>query len=451
MGPEFSYATRKEGIASLDGQIRDVAIIGGGITGSGVANLLAQNNISTVLLEKKDFASGTSAGSSKLIHGGLRYLAQGHFILTRHLLKERNYLLRNAGFVNKLEFDILIDRHSWGRTSVGFGLFLYSILGGSLRLPRMIRNKGEYPPDVKGYFRYYDAYSVDSVLVIHNIVSAVKHGAQCINYAGFTGIVKENGFYRINFKDHTSGREHSFLARYVVNCAGPWVREVAGILGVPDHGIFRLSKGVHLIFRKKHANVKRAIAFRTHIDGRQMFVIPAGKVTIVGTTDTFTDDPDDFSVTGEDIHYIVESAKRLLPKITEKNVLTSYAGIRPLFGTGESPGEISRDFYIDVSGNIISIFGGKLTDYRNVARKACRLLSRISDLNIKTSGLPVIDYSRPEKIEGYGYYIDHECAITPEDVYRRRTASSLYDPEFSKTEEEIRKSFLARSDMPVPE
>lgn len=449
MAAEFSHKTRRATIDSLNGQVRDVAIIGGGITGSGIANLLAQNNISTVLIERSDFASGTSAGSSKLIHGGLRYLAQGHFMLTRHLLKERNYLLRNVNFVTKLDFDILIDSNSWGRREITFGLFLYNLLGGNFRIPRMIKNRGEYPSDVRGYFRYHDAYATDSVLVIHNIVSAVKHNAECLNYAEFTGFKKEGDFYRITFKDGTTGNEHSFTAKYIINCAGPWVKQIADKLGVRGKGTFRLSKGVHLIFRKEDAECRNAIAFRSHLDKRQMFVIPAGKVTIVGTTDTFTDSPDDFSVNPEDTKYIIESAKRILPEIKEDKVLTSYAGIRPLFGTGNSPGEISRDFYIDVSGRIISIFGGKLTDYRNVARKTGKVLSRISGLRIRTSGLPLVDYSRPDSISGYDYYIDNECAMTPEDICRRRTAASLYEPEFSKIEEEVLETFRRREDVPA--
>lgn len=448
MHPEFSYRTRANCVEALDDQIRDVAIIGGGITGSGIANLLAQNSISCTLLEMNDFSSGTSSGSSKLIHGGLRYLAQGHFILTRHLLKERNYLMKNVDFVKKLDFDIIIDDHSWSRTEIRFGLFLYSLLGGSFRIPRMIKNKGVYPPDVKGYFRYHDAFAMDSVLVIHNIVSAVMHGSECLNYARFMGSEKEGNLTRIFFTDSTTGKEHSFLARYVINCAGPWVKEIAGKLGVPEHGVFRLSKGVHLIFRKKDAPVKNAVAFRSRIDRRQMFIIPAGKVTIVGTTDTFTEKPDDFSVTPDDIDYIIKSASSLLPRISRDNMITSYAGIRPLFGNGDTPGEISRDFYIDVSGNVISIFGGKLTDYRNVARKAGKILARISGLKIMTSGLPVIDYRRPKRIKGYDYYIDRECAMTPEDLSRRRTAESLLDPGFRESEAKVTEVFRKREDMP---
>lgn len=448
MNPEFSYRTREKCVESIDNEVRDVAIIGGGITGSGIASLLAQNNISNTLLEMNDFASGTSSGSSKLIHGGLRYLAQGHLILTRHLLKERNYLLRSVNFVKKLDFDIIIDSHSWSGTEIRLGLFLYSLLGGGFKIPRMIRNKGTYPKEVKGYFRYHDAFTSDSELVIHNIVSAVRYGSECLNYARFTGMKKEGALSRIFFADSTTGKEHSFLARYIINCAGPWVREVADSLGVPQHGVFRLSKGVHLIFRKEDAPVKNAIAFRTHIDRRQMFIIPAGKVTIVGTTDTFTDRPDDFSVTSEDIDYIIKSSSRLLPKISEDKILASYAGIRPLFGSGKSPGEISRDFYIDVSGNVISVFGGKLTDYRNVARKAGKILAGISHMKIKTGGLPVIDYRRPKKIKGYDYFIDSECAMTPEDVYRRRTADSLFEPDFKAIEEEVTAAFQKREDLP---
>ncbi len=447
--PEFSYATRKKHLESLDGSTREFTVIGGGITGSGVAALLAQNGIQPVLLDRSDFSSGTSSGSSKLIHGGLRYLAQGEVMLTRHLLKERNYLLKNVNFVTPLNFDILIDDNSWSKREITLGLFLYNLLAGRIALPRMKRNAGKYPEHVKGYFTYYDAYATDSVLVIHNIVSAVRNGASCINYANVESIEEvDDGHYRITVEDRATGRKISFRSKYIVNCAGPWVKEVADMIGVPGKGVFRLSKGVHLIFRKEDCPAVNAIAFRSHIDRRQMFVIPAGKVTIIGTTDTFVDSPDDFSVTDEDIHYIISSSKRLYPDLTAEKVLTSYSGIRPLFGTGETPGEISRDFYISSRGHAVSVFGGKLTDYRNVARKVARAVSAVSGRGIRTKGLPVIDYRRPEVIDGYDYYIDHECALTPEDVYRRRTAVSLYEPEFESLKEGIIETFRRVEEIP---
>lgn len=446
---DFSYITRKQELEKLDGTDVEFTIIGGGITGSGVASILAQNGISPVLLERADFASGTSSGSSKLIHGGLRYLAQGHLMLTRHLLKERNYLLKKVSFVKRLSFDILIDAYSWSRKEVRFGLFLYGLLGGNLRIPRMKRNSGKYPESVKGYFEYHDAYATDSVLVIHNIVSAVRHGAMCFNYTDASEFTKEGEYYRIKLVDRTSGREYSIRSRYIINCAGPWVKEVADSLGARSHGVFRLSKGVHLIFRKEDVPVQNAIAFRSKIDGRQMFVIPAGKVTIVGTTDTFVESPDDFSVTDEDIKYIVESTARLFPEISGNRILTSFAGIRPLFGTGDNPGEISRDFYISRDGNTVSVFGGKLTDYRNVARKVAKVISSVSGKSLKTSGLPLIDYRRPDAVSGFDYYIDNECALTPEDIYRRRTADSLYEPDFERIKEKIEDTFRKREDAPA--
>lgn len=437
----FSFLTRGEFLEGINGREVDFTVIGGGITGAGIANILAQNGLEPVLLESSDFASGTSSGSSKLIHGGLRYLAQGHLLLTRHLLKERNYLQKHVDFVQKLDFDILIDRYSWSSGKIRFGLFLYSILGGGFRIPKFKRNEGEYPPDVKGYFRYHDAYAVDSVLVMYNIVSSVNHGARCINYAAATSIVREGEFYRIEVRDMLSDHTYSFKSRYIINCAGPWVKTVADMLKVESEGIFRLSKGVHLIFRKSDVPVNRAIAFKSHIDGRQMFFIPAGKVTIVGTTDTFTDRPDDFSVNEEDIDYIIRSSERLFTGVSRKNITASYAGIRPLFGTGDTPGDISRDFFILRSYNTISVFGGKLTDYRNVARKVATLVSKMSGKSMKIRGLPAIDYKRPARLKNPEYFIEEECALTPEDVYRRRTADSLYMPDFEKRRDIVTERF----------
>ena len=431
---EFSFRTRKEDFESAGGTKFDALIIGGGIIGAGVANLLAQNGVKALLVDKGDFASGTSSGSSKLIHGGLRYLAQGRILLTRDLLKERNYLMKNTDIVSRLDFDILMDEYSWKPYTIRLGLLMYNILGGKFRIPSMKENDGKYGPGVKGYFSYFDGMTDDSRLVIYNIVSAHNNGAICLNYASVTGLRKRGSEIVADLEDQINGGKSSVTADAVINCAGPWAEEVMKMYGVENDEKFRLSKGVHIIVSREDLPVDRAIAFRSHIDKRQMFVIPREEVVIIGTTDEFVDEPDDFSVPDEDVKYIIDSARRIFPSLSESMILTAYSGLRPLFGKGDSPGEVSRDFSIKSTGNFITVFGGKLTDYRSASRNVAEHYSRISGRKIRTKGLPRIDYRREKTENPYSYEIEYECAITFEDILRRREALSLYSRDLGESE-----------------
>jgi glycerol-3-phosphate dehydrogenase len=432
---EFSYRTRKIQLGEIAGKRARVLIVGGGIVGAGVANILAQNGLQPVLVERCDFASGTSSGSSKLIHGGLRYISQGRFLLVRDLLRERNYLLDKTDIVKKLNFDIVVDDYSWGSASIRAGLFLYGILGNGFSIPRRRRNTGKYPAGVRGYFSYWDGVTDDASLVIYNIVSAQRNGARCLNYTELKSISWTGGWFDVRLSDRFTGEERAMEADAVVNCAGPWAMKVAEMCGIVERGEFRLSKGVHIIVDRKIVPVSDAVVFRSHLDGRQMFVIPREKVVIIGTTDEFVDDPDDFSIPEEHTDYIVRSAARLFPSVTRESILTSYAGIRPLFGRGSSAGSVSREFSVSVHGRFISVFGGKLTDYRSASRRVASVLARVSGLKIRTKGMPVVDYAR-ESMDGnpYEYAIMHECAMTFEDIARRRFGLSIYSGDLGASE-----------------
>ncbi len=432
---EFSYRTRKLQLGEIAGTRVRVLIVGGGIVGAGVANILAQNGLQPVLVEKGDFASGTSSGSSKLIHGGLRYISQGKFMLVRELLRERNYLLRKTDLVKKLNFDIIVDDYSWGRASIRAGLLLYGILGSHPGMPRWNRNNGKYPDKVSGYFSYWDGVADDASLVIHNIASAQKNGARCLNYTELKAVSRNSRGFTARLADRFTGGEIAIEADAVVNCAGPWAMKVAEMCGITEGGEFRLSKGVHIVVARNVVPVQDAVVFRSHLDRRQMFVIPRGRVVIIGTTDEFVDRPDDFSIPEEHTDYIIRSAARLFPSVTHESILTSYAGIRPLFGRGKSAGSVSREFSVSVHGKFISVFGGKLTDYRSASRKVASVLARASGIKIRTKGLPVVDYVRQGIGDNpYDYSIMYECAMTFEDIARRRFGLSIYSEDLGESE-----------------
>ncbi len=433
MSDEFSFRTRGTALSGLDGGKCQVLVIGGGISGAGVANLLSENGIDTILVEKSDFASGTSSGSSKLIHGGLRYLAQGEVREVRELLKERNYLITNTDFVKPLNFHIIVDQYSWKKYTLRFGLFLYNLLSGNPSLPRFKKNTGEYPPSVKGYFQYMDAYTDDSLLVIHNIVSAQRNGVRCFNYLEATKLEPSSSGYAVTLKDAFSGKESVITADLVVNAAGPWASRLLDRFGKKLEKPLQLSKGIHLVVPADKIPIKHAIAFRTPLDKRQMFIIPRGKVVHIGTTDTFVKEPDDFRISEEDVNYVVESVRTLYPELNRMDVVSAYAGLRPLFGEGNDPGKVSRDFEIVNTGRLVSLLGGKITNYRAASRKAAMRISSLLGTKIETSGLPTICYSRSKSGDSIRDVIRHECPVTFEDIMRRRMAYRIYEPDQGKS------------------
>ncbi|MEM3318723.1 MAG: FAD-dependent oxidoreductase [Thermoplasmatales archaeon] len=432
---EFSYFTRKKTLEKLDGKEFDVLIIGGGIAGAGVAGILAANDLRVLLVEKGDFGSGTSSNSSKLIHGGLRYLAQGHFLLTRELLLERNYLLKNVEIVRSMNFDILIDNFSWSKFSISFGLFLYNILGGIRQIPRFHRGKYNYD-GYRGYFSYMDGLTDDALLVVYNVVSAVMSGASALNYVSVQDLKDYDEGVLVNLKDSLDGRSYTVRASAVVNATGPWVNEIHEKYTGKKIENLKLSRGVHLILNNKHLNIQNAIAFRSHIDKRQMFLIPRGEVVIAGTTDDFTDRPWDDHIEEKEREYIFSSVSRIIRELKKDDVVGEYVGVRPLYGRGNDPGRVTRDFHLLTEKRMISVMGVKITNYRNASRKVSAKVGNVLGHKIKTSGLPVISYRR-NCADAIECAIKQECAITTEDVIRRRIGAFYFTVDRGRSLEEI--------------
>ncbi len=434
MNNEFSAEVRNSKLTELDGKNFDVAIIGGGITGSGIVNILAENGIKTILLEKEDFGSGTSSGSSKLVHGGLRYLQTGKFLEVYHLLQERNYLIEHTDIVKPLEFHILTGKQMWNPVEIGIGMAIYNAMSGKNPLVRYHRNHGVYSGDTDGFYSYTDGITVDSKLVIYNIVSAYRHGALCFNYTEALSIKKSGNLYYIKIRDTVSQKCYEISSKIVINAAGPWGNNILKMAGLPEESDFRLSKGIHLVFPFSLWKLKNAVVFKSSIDGRQIFIIPSGDVVYTGTTDTFVTDPDDFSVGKEDIEYLIKSLQSVFPDFTYGRIITTFSGIRVLLGSGDDPGKISRDFRISVTENFISVLGGKITDYRVGARKTARIISRLLGRKLKIKNMPYIDYSR--KSDDIDNIIMYECPVKPEDILRRRLALRIYSLDMGKSIED---------------
>ncbi len=424
---EFSFRTRNAEFKASDDRIFDVLVIGGGIIGAGICNALSQSGISTILVDMGDFASGTSSGSSKLIHGGLRYLAQGRIGLTRKLLKERNYLAKHTSLVKKSNFDILIGKGLFGKREIRFGLFLYRLLGGG-KASGFIRNTGKYPKSVDGYYTYVDCITDDARLTVRNIVEAHENGAVCLNYVKYVSSEETDNIHTSILRDQISGEQISVASRYIVNAAGPWVGSVSSGMQEVDKRI-RLSKGIHLILPSSALDQENAVVFKSQVDQRQMFLIPRDKVLILGTTDDFVDTPDNFDIKHRERLYILESSSFLSDRITVNNIIGEYAGIRTLFGEGDDPGKLSRDFSISVSGTTAAVVGGKVTDYRRVAHKVASIVSSSLSTGTVSHAAPEISDGIVSNSERISAAIMHECAVTEEDIIRRRTGTFYFDPE----------------------
>lgn len=369
----------------------DVAVIGGGVNGCGIARDAAGRGLSVFLCEQDDLASGTSSASTKLIHGGLRYLEYYEFRLVREALAEREVLLRAAPHIIwPLRF--ILPHHRGLRPAwlIRLGLFLYDHLGGRKLLPGTstidlttdeagVPLKGDYS---KG-FEYSDCWVVDSRLVILNALDAAEHGAEIHTRTACVSARRENQFWTLTVADSTTGRRRKVRAKALVNASGPWMDStLAAIEHTESKEHIRMVKGSHIIV-KKLFNHPRAYIFQ-NADGRIIFSIPyENEFTLIGTTDVdFHGDPSTVSISAEEIEYLCCAASEYFTTpVTPENVVSTYSGIRPLFDDGKREAKAAtRDYVLklDTANNtapLLSIYGGKITTYRKLAEAVLEKLS----------------------------------------------------------------------------
>ena len=363
----------------------DVVIVGGGIAGAGVARDLALRGISVVLLEKADFAYGTTSRSSKLIHGGLRYLELFDFGLVRESLRERETLRRLAPHVVKpLPFLVPIyDDSPRGVIKVRIGLALYDFLTpgrkreryrvlrpiDTLSLEPAIRTEG-----LRGAGYYFDDLLVlPERFCLENVLSACRHGARAVNYAEVEELVRDarGAISGVRVRDLVSDQVATIRAQVIVNAAGPWVDEVRQRAGVSERGkrILRTTKGIHCLLPRM---TDRAI-YQQASDDRMIFVIPWRDFSLVGTTDTdFEGDLDRLHATADEVDYLLGEVRKAVPdrRVAAAEVVYTYAGVRPLsFEEGTRASEVSRahKVVVEEDGRFLSITGTKLTCYRSLA------------------------------------------------------------------------------------
>lgn len=395
---ELSARTRAANLERMRSEVFDLAVIGGGITGAGVALDAALRGLTVALVEKRDFASGSSSRSSKLIHGGLRYLEQLHFGLVRESLHERAVLSRIAPHLSKpLQFLVPVysssERSPLGanRLKLAGGLWLYDLLAGRRNIGRhqwlsreaaLKQAPALEPRGLRGAFVYYDCLTDDARLVIEVIKAAAAHGALVANYVSARGFRKDDdGVSKVELEDTQDVSSFELRARVVVNATGVWSDEVSRLADARAPKRLRPSKGIHVVVPSERLENQTAVLIPSLGESRFLFVIPWQGRTVIGTTDTdYAGSLDDPGAEAEEIDRVVRSAARAFPDagLSTEDVISTFAGLRPLIAAdGQSTKELSRkeEIFEDDSG-LITITGGKLTTWRRMAERVADFVGR---------------------------------------------------------------------------
>ena len=363
--------------------IHDLLIIGGGINGTAIARDAAMGGASVLLVEKDDLASHTSSASTKLIHGGLRYLEYYEFKLVRDALKERERLLRAAPHLLYPMLFILPHEHAvrpWW--IVRLGLLLYDTIGGRISLPRsrsLRKSDTAYLEPLqrpgKG-FVYSDAWVDDARLVVLNAIDAARHGAEIVTQTALVSARREGDVWRA---DLSHGR--TVEARNLVNAAGPWVAEALALTGANARSGVRLIKGSHIVAPRLFDHNQAYMLQQP--DRRIVFAIAyEGDKTLIGTTDVPVETPEDAKITADEIDYLCAAANRhFIKQIGPADVVRTYSGVRPLYDDGASEAKaVTRDYVLELDKNgppLLSVFGGKITTARHLAEEAVGKLGLI--------------------------------------------------------------------------
>lgn len=463
----------------------DIVIVGGGATGLGAAVDAATRGYSTLLLEQHDFSKGTSSRSTKLVHGGVRYLQQGNVSLVLEALRERGLMIQNAPHLVRNQSFIVPNYDWWEGPFYGVGMKVYDMLAGKLGLGPSkhlsLKKTTERLPTLetrglRGGVIYYDGQFDDSRLAINLVQTASENGAFMLNYTKVTGLLKSNGMVDgVKVSDQLSGDEFDVNARCVINATGVFTDQVLKMDNPDAESIISPSQGVHIVIDKKFSPGDSAIMVPHTDDGRVLFAVPWNGKIVLGTTDTPVDSVDLEPVAfEEEIEFILKHAAQYLSEDPKReDVRSVFAGLRPLVTAGDSKNtaSLSRDHTLMVSDSgLVTITGGKWTTYRKMAQDTIDQAAMVAGLNMKecvTENLRIhgwlknVDLSDP--LYHYGsdriaikkiirekpelgeplhdrlpylkaeviWAVREEMAITVEDVLSRRTRALLLDAKAS--------------------
>jgi len=416
----------------------DLAVVGGGSSGIGISVDAVTRGYSVVLLEQHDFGKGTSSRSTKLVHGGVRYLQQGNISLVMEALKERGLLLQNAPhLVHDLQF-IVPNYEWWEAPFYGIGMKVYDLLAGKYGFgPSQILSRDEVleriptlsQDGLRGGVKYHDGQFDDARLLIDLASTAAEQGACLINYARVVSLVKDSGGFvnGLTFRDEESGASHTLAARCVINATGPFCDELRRVDQPDAKPMIAPSQGVHIVLSRQFLPSDAAIMVPHTRDGRVMFAIPWHGHAVVGTTDT----PIPASILeptpkSEEIDFILDTARDYLAKRpTRADVLSVFTGIRPLVKSSDvsKTAALSREHTIEISSSgLLTIAGGKWTTYRKMAEDAVDhaiVLGQLAERPCVTRELRIRDPGSHD--DSAAWFARHEMARTVEDVLARRT------------------------------
>lgn len=450
--------TRNEAIKALKNTTEwDIAIIGGGATGLGIAVDAASRGYRTLLVEKYDFAKGTSSKSTKLVHGGVRYLANGDVKLVYSALKERGLIFQNAPHVSFVQSFVIPSYSQFSKLKFLIGLKLYDWMAGRLRIGKSsLLNKQEVKeklPKVKtkglvGGIQYFDGQFDDARLAINLAQTAAEYGATVLNYADVTAIQKDskgkvNG---LSFVDAENGISHDVQAKVVINATGIFVDDILK-MDTPTHrNLVRPSQGAHIVIDQKFLGNEDALMIPETSDGRVLFGVPWHGKVLLGTTDTpLNEHQIEPRPLEEEIEFILSTAKEYMEHApTRKDIRSIFAGLRPLAaptnGDSNSTKEISRDHkLIQSDSGLITITGGKWTTYRKMGEETVDLAVKVGQLaptSCKTDQLPIHGYSiekHPGHWQVYGADMAHIQKLMDNDP----STAELLHPDYDYTVAEV--------------
>jgi glycerol-3-phosphate dehydrogenase len=448
----------------------DIAVIGGGATGVGVVVDAASRGLDVVLVEAHDFGKGTSSRSTKLVHGGVRYLEQGNVPLVMSALKERGLLRQNAPhLVHDLAF--VVPNYSWWEAPFyGIGLKLYDLLAGKYgfgaskvlsKEETLARLPALEPEELRGGVVYYDGQFDDARLLVHLSMTAADHGGTLVNYCPATGLLRDAEGYvnGLTAQDAESGEELQLPARIVVNATGVFTDTIRRMADPSTEPLVVTSQGIHLVFDRSFLKGDTALMVPRTSDGRVLFVIPWHGHAVAGTTDTPVDAPSlEPRPLEEEIEFILDTAGRYLTRPpTRADVLSVYVGLRPLVKGDGKTSALSRDhiIHVDPSG-LLTITGGKWTTYRHMAEDCvdhCITLGRLRDEPCRTRNLRIHGYEEADadrdgrEVDGFealGVYGTDAEAIRGLAAADSRLAEQL-DPELPYLAAEV--AWAARAEM----
>lgn len=426
---------REQGLERLRREgVWDILIIGGGATGLGIAVDAASRGYSVALLEKNDFAKGTSSRSTKLVHGGVRYLAQGNIKLVKEALRERGILLKNAPHLTGAQPFIVPVYSWWSFLFYGIGLSIYDVLAGKLQIGKVQwlgrKKTVGFLPDVKakglkGGILYYDGQFDDARLALSLAMTAADHGAAMLNYMEVKQLLHDDK--KINgvvVEDGCTGEKIEILSRSVINATGVFADHIIAMDKADQPAMLSPSQGVHIVVDPVHFKGKHALMIPKTDDGRVLFAVPWLGKLVIGTTDTavneISDEPEAFD---EEVDFIIRNFNAYAQtKIERKDVLSVFAGLRPLVKSSNkgSTALMSRDHTILVSiSGLITIIGGKWTTYRKMAKDAVEnaiFVGKLKRVACKTEGLRLRGWTNdPLADMHFGADIKQINAIAKED------------------------------------